>query len=157
MIKKQIIILLLAVLLFSCKSHPKKHRVVKKNNTTTAIISKALSYKGTTYLYGGTSKKGIDCSALIQASFRAGDIQLPRTAFEQYKSGKDVSLKKIQKGDLVFFKTGKSRKINHVGLVVSITGGVVKFIHASSSRGVMISSLKNGYWASCFVRAKRVM
>jgi len=119
------------------------------------IIRKALSYKGTKYKYGGTTKKGMDCSGLMYVSFKSTNIVLPRTAIGQSKKGVRISKSKAEKGDLVFFKTGGKRSINHVGLIVSVDGRDVKFIHSSSSRGVMISSLREGYWTSAFVQIRR--
>lgn len=124
--------------------------------TTNKIIRKALSFKGTKYKYGGTSKSGMDCSGLMYTSFKSANVVLPRTSIDQSKKGDRVSQSKAQKGDLVFFKTGRSGRINHVGLVVSVDGREVKFVHSSSSRGVMISSLKEGYWSNAFSQVRRV-
>jgi cell wall-associated NlpC family hydrolase len=120
------------------------------------IINKALSFKGTKYKYGGTSKSGIDCSGLMLESFKSGDIVLPRTSIAQSKKGLKVSRSSVKKGDLVFFKTNGKRNVNHVGLVVSVDNRDVKFIHSSSSRGVMISSLREGYWSNVFSQIRRV-
>lgn len=120
------------------------------------VIRKALSFKGTKYKYGGTTKSGMDCSGLMYASFKSANINLPRTSFEQSKKGIRIPKYKITKGDLVFFKTSKKNRINHVGLVVSNEDGVTKFVHSSSSRGVMISSLKEGYWSNAYAEARRV-
>lgn len=126
------------------------------STTTNKIIRKALSFKGTKYKYGGTSKSGMDCSGLIYASFKSANVVLPRTSIDQSKKGERVSKSKAQKGDLVFFKTGGKGRVNHVGLVVSVNGRDVKFVHSSSSRGVMISSLKEGYWSNTFSQVRRV-
>lgn len=126
------------------------------STNTNKIIRKALSFKGTKYKYGGTSKNGIDCSGLMYTSFKSANVVLPRTSIDQSKKGVRVSKSKAQKGDLVFFKTGGRGRINHVGLVVSVDGREVKFVHSSSSRGVMISSLKEGYWSNAFSQVRRV-
>ena len=74
------------------------------------------------------------------------------------EEGKEIRLKEVTKGDLVFFKTSrKAKKINHVGLVVAIDDGEIKFIHSTSSRGVIVSSLKEGYWNAAFIKATRVL
>jgi len=135
---------------------PSKDVVVVSANTTNKIIRKALSYKGTKYKYGGTSKSGMDCSGLMFTSFKSGDIVLPRTSIAQSKKGFKVSKSEVRKGDLVFFKTGGKRSINHVGLVVSVDNRDVKFVHSSSSRGVMISSLREGYWSNAFSQIRRI-
>ena len=98
----------------------------------------------------------MDCSGLMFTSFKSGNIVLPRTSIAQSKKGVKVSKAKAQKGDLVFFKTGGKRSINHVGLVVSVDRRDVKFVHSSSSRGVMISSLREGYWSSAFSQIRRM-
>ena len=131
--------------------------IIISNNLTNKIINRALSFKGTKYKYGGTTKSGVDCSGLMYTSFKSGNINLPRTSILQSKEGIAVSKRNAKKGDLVFFKTGRSSKINHVGLVVSVDSRDVKFVHSSSSRGVMISSLREGYWSSAFSQLRRVV
>lgn len=135
---------------------PSNDVVVVSSRTTNKIIRKALSYKGTKYKYGGTSKSGMDCSGLMFTSFKSGGIVLPRTSITQSKKGVKISKTKAQKGDLVFFKTGDKRNVNHVGLVVSVDDRDVKFVHSSSSRGVMISSLREGYWSNSFSQVRRI-
>jgi cell wall-associated NlpC family hydrolase len=64
----------------------------------------------------------------------------------------------VTRGDLLFFKIGKKGKnINHVGLVVEVDGEEIKFIHSTSSRGVIVSSLREGYWNYSFVKATRIL
>ena len=132
------------------------NEVVVATSVTNKIVRKALSYKGTKYKYGGTSKSGMDCSGLMFTSFKSGNIVLPRTSIAQSKKGVKISKAKAKKGDLVFFKTGGKRSVNHVGLVVSVDNRDVKFVHSSSSRGVMISSLREGYWSNAFSQIRRV-
>ncbi|MGB5378952.1 C40 family peptidase [Muriicola sp.] len=122
------------------------------------IIDTALSFSGVRYKYGGTSRKGMDCSGLLYVSFLEHDIYLPRVSFYMANEGKRIDLTEVTKGDLLFFTTSKRRKrINHVGLVVDIEGEDIKFIHATASRGVIVSSLKEGYWNYAFVKATRVL
>ena len=122
------------------------------------IIDTALSYSGVRYKYGGTTRKGIDCSGLLYISFMEHDIYLPRISFYMAHEGKRIDLKEVTKGDLLFFTTSKRRKrINHVGLVVDIEGEEIKFIHATTSRGVIVSSLQEGYWNYAFVKATRIL
>jgi cell wall-associated NlpC family hydrolase len=100
----------------------------------------------------------MDCSGLMLAAFANHDISLPRASYSMAEEGENVRVKDVSKGDLLFFKTGrKSRKINHVGLVVDVTGDEIKFIHSTTSRGVIVSSLKEGYWNYAFVKATRVL
>ncbi|WP_439152603.1 C40 family peptidase [Winogradskyella sp.] len=168
---KQVLpILLLLFVVTSCKS--KKSYTSKKRQThtvkvnTTAkpseeaqrIVNYAKTFDGTRYKYGGTTMRGMDCSGLIYTSFKKHNIRLPRTTADLKSTGNWIDLKEVNVGDLVFFATKKnSRKVNHVGIVTSIRPGNVEFIHASSSRGVMISSLAERYWYFAFVQARRVL
>lgn len=168
--KRILPILLLLLVANSCKS--KKTYSSKKTQThtvkvsTTAeptkeaedIVKYAKTFDGTRYKYGGTTKKGMDCSGLIYTSFKAHDINLPRTTSGLQSTGNWIDLKEVNVGDLVFFATKKnSRKVNHVGIVTNVRTGNVEFIHASSSRGVMVSSLAEKYWYFAFVQARRVL
>jgi cell wall-associated NlpC family hydrolase len=122
------------------------------------IINSALQFSGTRYKPGGTTNKGMDCSGLMYVVFSNHDINLPRTSYSMAEKGKEIRLREVTKGDLVFFKTSRrSKNINHVGLVVAIDGDEIKFIHSSTSRGVIVSSLKEGYWNSAFVKANRIL
>ena len=127
-------------------------------NFADRIINTALEYSGVRYKYGGTSKDGLDCSGLMMISFGEHNYNLPRSSSQMAEEGKKVKLNEVAKGDLLFFCTGRrNRKINHVGLVVTTEGDEIKFIHSSTSRGVIVSSLREGYWNSAFVKATRVL
>ena len=121
------------------------------------IVRNAVAYKGTRYKYGGTSKRGMDCSGLVYVAFKKEGISIPRVSRAMAAKGKNVSLKKAKRGDLLFFRTTRKRKITHVGLVTSVKKGVVYFIHATTKRGVKVSSLSEKYWRKAFVKAKRVL
>ncbi len=123
---------------------------------TNEIINNALSFKGTKYKYGGITNKGMDCSGLIYTSYKLAAVDLPRTSLEQSKKGIFIPLSKVKVGDLLFFKTSKKNVISHVGLVTSTSNNIVEFIHSSSSKGVVISSLKETYWAKTFIKVKRI-
>jgi len=128
------------------------------NTIANKVIGTALTYSGTKYKYGGTTKKGMDCSGLLYVAFGEHDIRLPRISYQMAEEGRRVKVNKIKKGDLLFFRTSKrKRRINHVGMVVAVEGDEVKFIHASTSRGVIVSSLREGYWNYAFVKATRVL
>ncbi|MGN7513045.1 MAG: C40 family peptidase [Allomuricauda sp.] len=140
----------------SPKRKPKKEG--RKNAKANEIISTALTFSGTRYKYGGTTKKGMDCSGLVYVSLKENDIMFPRTSYQMALEGEKIRVTHIEKGDLLFFKTSKTgRRINHVGLVVDVDGNDIKFIHATTSRGVLVSSLREGYWNSAFVKAMRIL
>lgn len=143
----------------STKKRTVKYSTNKKPSIADKIVWTAVSYKGTPYKYAGISKKGMDCSGLIYTSFKQRNILLPRSSALLYQKGYKISLRELKRGDLLFFKTtNKSRsKINHVGLVTSADNGVIKFIHSTSSRGVIVSSLSENYWKRSFIEAKRVL
>ncbi|WP_185857525.1 C40 family peptidase [Blattabacterium cuenoti] len=122
------------------------------------IIEKAKNYMYTPYRYGGTTKTGIDCSAFIKNVFASHKILLPRISSNQAKKGFFIPKDKIEKGDLLFFATGTSNKINHVGMVIHITSNNnIFFIHASTSNGVIISQLYQKYWNHRFIMARRII
>lgn len=121
------------------------------------LISSASENIGTRYRSGGTTKSGFDCSGLMYSTFGLYDIKLPRSSYEQAEYGVAVKTEEAQKGDLIFFKTSKRRKINHVGMVVEVKDGEIKFIHSSTSSGVMISSTKEPYYERNFAQVNRVL
>jgi len=103
------------------------------------------------YRIGGTSKEGIDCSAFVQGLANdAFAVQLPRTSREQAAFCSEIDRSQLQEGDLVFFNT--SGGISHVGLYINNN----KFVHASTSNGVIISDLDEPYWQRRFVKAGRI-
>lgn len=112
----------------------------------------AFGFLGTRYRFGGTSKRGLDCSSFVQHVFRELDVTLPRTAREQFEVGNRVPTADLQKGDLVFFRTYASFP-SHVGIYL----GNNRMIHASSrDRRVVISALNTPYYRSRFLGAKRI-
>ena len=130
----------------------------RKNAKANEIISTALTFSGTRYKYGGTTERGMDCSGLIYVSLKENNIMFPRTSYQMAMEGQKIRVNYVEKGDLLFFKTSKTgRRINHVGLVVDVKGNDIKFIHATTSRGVLVSSLREGYWNSAFVKAMRIL
>ncbi|WP_339841340.1 C40 family peptidase [uncultured Maribacter sp.] len=139
---------------------PSEPRVTTNYNVTKAdeIINTALSFSGVRYKFGGTTTRGMDCSGLLYISFGEHDVQLPRTSFHMAEEGHRVTVKNVEKGDLLFFKTSRgSKRINHVGMVVGTENDEITFIHASTSRGVTVSSLRDGFWNQAFVKATRIL
>lgn len=121
------------------------------------LVSTASENIGVRYRTGGVTKDGFDCSGLMCTTFGAFDIQLPRTSFEQSQYGVKVSNEEAQKGDLIFFKTNGRSQINHVGMVVEVADGDIKFIHASVGGGVIISSIKEKYYSKRLTQINRVL
>lgn len=129
-----------------------------KNTQADEVVATAMTFAGTRYQFGGTTKRGMDCSGLVYVALNEHNIPFPRVSYQMANEGQRIKLKAVQKGDLLFFKTGKSRKrINHVGLVVDVEGDEIRFIHSTSSRGVIVSSLREGFWNHTFVKATRIM
>ncbi|PQJ21144.1 C40 family peptidase [Tenacibaculum sp. SG-28] len=164
MFKRLAILLYIVFSLTSCGSSKttSSYNPRKTNEPKATVADKitwtAVSYKGTPYRYGGTTKKGMDCSGLIYTSFKERNRDIPRTSGEMYKYGKPITLKNVQRGDLLFFITSKKRgRINHVGLVTSIKNKTVYFIHSTTSKGVIVSNMEQPYWKRTFVKAKRVL
>jgi len=172
--KKIILILILCVCFISCKSSKgvvtKKSRTTKTTNNTPSspsastpktvvnIIDYAKTFEGTRYKYGGTTKKGMDCSGLVVTAFEKEDISLPRTTGDLSKRGDWIDVKEVKEGDLLFFATKKnSRHVNHVGIVTATRPGHVEFIHSTTSRGVIVSNLAEKYWFLAYVQARRVL
>ncbi|HYE53604.1 MAG TPA: C40 family peptidase, partial [Chitinophagaceae bacterium] len=111
------------------------------------------TWYGTPYRLGGNDQKGIDCSAFVQSFFTSlYGISISRTCREQYSQSKRISKNQLQEGDLVFFKT-RGKSVSHVGVYLRNN----KFIHASTSNGVVISDLSDNYFAKRFVGAGRML
>jgi hypothetical protein len=121
------------------------------NKKIQAVLNTAKKYIGTPYVFGGMSPQGFDCSGYTQYVFKQQGHQLPRSADQQYLSGKPVAYNNLAPGDLVFFTT-YAKGASHEGIYL----GEGKFIHASS-HGVMISKLADSYWHARYLGARRVV
>jgi len=116
----------------------------------TLLYDQYNDWRGVRYREGGLSKNGVDCSGYVYLTFKQRlNRTIPRSTELLARSGTKVSPRQIQPGDLVFFNTGWKK--NHVGIY--LRNG--KFMHASSSRGVMISEIQNPYWSDAFWMARR--
>ena len=116
-----------------------------------SLTRNAMRFLGVRYSFGGTSAYGFDCSGYVQHVFALMGRSLPRTADAQYFAGKSFA-GQPRPGDLVFFHTYE-RGVSHVGIAL----GGDRFVHASSSHGVMVSSLHDSYWGVRYLGAKRVV
>lgn len=106
---------------------------------------------GTKYCLGGNTKSCTDCSGFVQnLFFTIYGVNLPRTAREQYSAGSKISKTKLRQGDLLFYNTRGG--ISHVGIYLQNN----KFVHASTTAGVMISDMAEAYYAKRFIGARRV-
>ncbi len=127
-----------------------------KNEEERGILVKvAKSFAGAPYRYGGESVRGLDCSAFVKKMYEIFEVQLPRSAREQFCYGPRVEKENLLTGDLVFFKTKRYAKYpTHVGIYI----GEDKFIHASSvlKRGVKVDHLTDSYFRRTYIGAVRV-
>ncbi|MEK5024976.1 C40 family peptidase [Paenibacillus sp. FSL M7-1046] len=113
------------------------------------VIDKAI---GSKYVSGGVSTNGFDCSGFTMYVFDKIGINLPHQSGSQYQMGTAISRDDLRAGDLVFYNTS-GKGVSHVGVYV----GEGKFAHASSSRGVTISTMSDSYYVNRYVGAKRIM
>ena len=104
------------------------------------------SWIGTPYLYGGKNKSGTDCSGLVFTTYKeVFGIDSPRSASDLYKVAKPLKINELRAGDLVFFDI-KNGSVSHVGMYLNEK----YFIHSSTKKGVIISSLDESYYKEHF-------
>ncbi len=168
-----LVLLMLTALLAGCASRPAPHveeraaggepppllrddvpaRGAAEGNSPVLPLLRAQAerWRGVPYRLGGSSETGVDCSAFVQITFRSRlGVDLPRTTEALAREGERVDRSELQAGDLVFFKTGFRQR--HVGIYM----GGKRFLHASTSRGVMTSSMNNVYWKERYWKARRI-
>lgn len=127
-------------------------QMVQNVDIKSRLMDQYADWKGVRYRLGGTSKRGIDCSAFVQTTFREQfGLDLPRSTYEQEDTGKSINRGKLRPGDIVLFRAGSTGR--HVGIYL----GNDNFVHASTSSGVMISSLNDSYWKKRYREARRVL
>ncbi|SUB29035.1 putative outer membrane lipoprotein [Yersinia pseudotuberculosis] len=126
--------------------------MVRNVDIKSKILEQYTGWKGVRYRLGGSSKRGIDCSAFVQTTFREQfGMDLPRSTSQQQDLGKKVQRTKLRPGDLVLFRAGSTGR--HVGIYL----GNDKFVHASTSAGVTISNLNDDYWNKRYRDGRRVL
>lgn len=130
-------------------------REVKKELIFQRLVRVIKSYIGTPYQYGGSTQRGIDCSGLVMKIYqKALGLRLPHSTTSLAKLGIPLSVRNLKFGDLLFFRTSRSKKYSHVGIYLYKT----KFVHSSSSRGVVISDFsEEKYYRKNFVEARRLV
>ena len=132
---------------------------IKNPKQVDDIINFAKKFLGTPYRYAGSTPSGFDCSGFIYYVMGNFGFSLTRTSYGLAEFGRTVRLSEIRPGDLMFFKgrNVSSSQIGHVGMVIEVGPGMIKFIHSSSSRGVVIDNFYTSkYYVPRFIKAKRL-
>ncbi len=136
---------------FTSKSAYDKAAGTFSDNIKGRLYTQYDKWRGVRYRVGGSSKRGIDCSAFVQVTFKTKlGVNLPRTTSLQSRLGNEIKKSELQAGDLVFFRTSSTSR--HVGIYLEEN----KFLHASQSRGVTISKLDNTYWRANYWKSIRI-
>lgn len=149
----------LTLILTGCQSSSQtgNHKNPKMISAAQTPVEKSIkqqydSWKGTPYRYGGTTKAGVDCSALVVDFYNQFfDLDVPRITASQAQIGEKV--KDLKPGDLVFFKTGRGNTGLHVGIYYK--NG--EFLHAGTTKGVMLSNMNEKYWKKRFWQSRRIL
>lgn len=152
-----LLILLLALWCSCGTSRHSRDTVSLDKHDVRKILRTAEKQKGVPYRWGGNTPAGFDCSGFTRYCFAAVKVPLPGTAEDQSGQGKKVKERKVRKGDLVFFtgKDHRSHHAGHVGIVLSVKNGNVRFIHAATN-GVMISNLSEDYYRKRLLKIRRI-
>lgn len=126
----------------------------KLDPSAAALVAEAGKWLGTPYRYGGHSRSGTDCSGFVMEVYRAAaGLELPRSSREQRKFATPIDFNRLEVGDLVFFSTkGSGGDVSHVGIFI----GDNNMIHASTSRGVIVSGLGEKYYQNTYHSSGRV-
>ena len=115
----------------------------------TELVSTVRRFIGVPYRWGGEDRKnGFDCSGLTMVSYRLNGLNLPRNSRAQFKTGRYVAKKNLEKGDLVFFATKGGKRVTHVGMYI----GNGKFIHAPrTGKTVRVANLSSSFFKKTYV------
>jgi len=152
MVRLLMLLILTGGILAGCSSTPRQwgHPSDLDHPRRQQLLEHYSQWAGTPYRYGGQDRSGVDCSGLIQRIYADLDgASLPRTTEQLARIGQQVPRHQLQPADLVFFKTGWKQR--HAGIYI----GNGEFIHASASRGVVISRLDTPYWEKSWWMARR--
>lgn len=126
-------------------------RTLRTSEIEQKLLQAHEEWRGTPYRLGGTTRNGIDCSSFVQTVMRDYlNQEVPRNTESQLRVGFRVRPQQLQPGDLVFYRTGRQRL--HVGIYINEG----RFLHASTSNGVMISRMEETYWSRRFLQARRI-
>ena len=147
--------LLLSLVLMGCASYQSMEgsNYALQSDLVNRFEEVYTRYQGVPYVYGGSTPAGFDCSGFIKTAYleALGRTDLPRTTAQMLNGGQFVRLDQLQPGDLVFFRI--AGKEQHAGIYLDND----RFMHASSSRGVTVSSLSNRYWINHYSQARRFL
>ena len=125
-------------------STPKKSEVVPADREL--VVEIAQQHIGVPYVFGGVTPEGFDCSGFTCFVLQKANVQVGRSSRDQFATCRRLEKEEVTKGDLVFFNSG-SDEVTHVGIIISEKGEPLKMIHASTSKGVIISEIESSdYW-----------
>ncbi len=162
---KIILILSSIAVFFSCSQKQHKFEIIDNNKQTISdsktsdvntvknmILKEFKKWEGTPHKMGGNSKRGIDCSGFVHHIYtKLFNLNVPRTTRQFFTTGTVINRLQLKPGDLVAFRPHSYPR--HVGIYI----GNNKFIHASTTKGVMMSNLGNPYWEKYYVMSRRII
>ena len=128
--------------------------------TINGIMDEAMSHIGARYRSGSKGPNAFDCSGFTSYVFGRSNMEIGCSSRDQYAKNMPISRSEMQRGDLVFFTSPRSgRNVGHVGIVVDVDPltQTFSFIHASTSKGVVITNSSDGFYARRFVGVRRVL
>ena len=141
-------------------SLPKQESNSSKINVD-GLLWYAKKQLGTPYKYGSADPKngGFDCSGFMYYVYTHFNIKVPRSSYDYMSYGKEVSRQQAQKGDVILFtgSDANAQKAGHVGIITENNGGDISFIHASTSKGVVLNKLSDSYYAKRFLRIVHIL
>lgn len=117
------------------------------------VVEQAEDWLGVRYVFGGCSRRGVDCSCLVQLVYRAVGVNLPRVAADQFNATIRLSREDLQPGDLVFFANTYMPGISHVGIYI---GGGLQINAPTEGELVQVAPVFSGYWGAHYAGAGRV-